>query len=78
MAYVISTACYKCNGVGVWVKNTIDGEISIDPCPVCQGSGLLPMYSVELDKIVDKLNDLKDKCKDIKEKCDEIMEKLKE
>lgn len=77
MAYVISTTCYKCNGSGVWVRNTVEGEIPVDPCPVCQGTGILPMYSVELDTIVNKLNNLKDKCDSIKDKCDQIWDKIK-
>jgi DnaJ-class molecular chaperone len=78
MAFVISKNCYKCGGSGIWIKTTVGGHVPVNPCPVCQGSGLLPMYSVELDQIVDKVDDLIDKLNDVKEKCDEIMEKLNE
>ncbi len=33
--------CYKCNGVGVWIKDTPEGPIEYDPCPVCLGHGAL-------------------------------------
>ncbi len=29
--------CYKCNGAGAWTKNTSEGDVVIDPCPVCDG-----------------------------------------
>lgn len=73
MAYVISTSCYKCNGAGVWVRNTVDGEIPVDPCPVCQGSGILPMYSAALDDLEAKVDDLAKNLKALEKTCDKIL-----
>ena len=73
MAYVISTTCYKCNGAGVWVRNTVDGEIPVDPCPVCQGSGLLSMYSAALDDLEAKMDDLTKNLKALEKTCDKIL-----
>lgn len=67
----ISTTCYKCGGSGEWVNQTNNGDIPVDPCPICKGSGKLPIYDVDLSDVTDKLNDVLDKCNDIMEKLNE-------
>ena len=73
MAFVISSSCYKCFGSGVWIKTTVAGQVPIDPCPVCQGSGLLPMYSVELGELESKVDDLTKNLKALEKTCDKIL-----
>ena len=73
MAFVISKTCYKCAGTGIWVKTTVTGEVPIDPCPVCQGSGMLPMYSVELGELENKVNNLSKTLKDVENVCEKIL-----
>lgn len=35
--YEAKRTCHKCNGVGIWFKNTLEGDVAVDPCPVCNG-----------------------------------------
>lgn len=37
----ISVTCHKCNGEGIWTKDTLAGTVDHDPCPVCAGKKYL-------------------------------------
>lgn len=67
----VTQVCSLCNGQKSYVQEKGESSVLIDPCPRCDGTGVMALFSINLDDIMDKLND-------IKEKCDEIMEKLKE
>ena len=44
----IQNKCFKCGCEGVWIKNTLEGEVEIDPCPICNGSKFLSISSIKL------------------------------
>lgn len=45
---IISEKCFKCNGSGIWLNITDGGEIPVNPCPVCNGTGKTKLFSVDL------------------------------
>jgi excinuclease UvrABC ATPase subunit len=46
----IQKICFKCFGTGVYVENRIDGDVDIDPCPVCNGEKYLDYCYLDLAK----------------------------
>ena len=48
MRKIIQSMCYKCNGAGIWTKNSPQGDIVYDPCPVCLGDKYLDIKYISL------------------------------
>lgn len=69
MEFNATQVCYKCFGTGVYNRTVVGGSVSVDPCPVCNGTGTIVFMTIDGKK-------LKKRFDDIEEKIDDILSKL--
>ena len=63
--------CGRCNGTGIDDnKRDNNGNIVLESCTSCDGTGKIGTGEIDISDIMDKLNDIKEKVDEIKETVD--------
>jgi len=63
----ITRTCLSCAGTGTrTVSWTEQGEGVNDTCTICNGTGVVDVYSIDLSDITNKLDDIKEVVDEIK------------
>ncbi len=77
-----NTICQPCKQTGIYTYINSSGEtITQDPCPYCNGDGIMETYNgLEMtwfNELSEKVDDIQDKVKKIKKTVDDIWDKVK-
>lgn len=67
----ITRICPRCKGTGIYKRSDLtspDGTTDVEPCPTCNGAGVLVVASIDLGDINEKLESIKTTVKTILDK----------